>query len=283
MAIGATTGVGLAVWSATAHLWNDGWFLAGFAAGCALTLAGVYVLVAEFIGGIGPLKFPLPLTRREREAGSSTVRDEAKTSATALPKRPVSDEHRDMLKAIASNLLASVRVSQTAFYGGPQDALNAQSFQEHFPQMATAVAAWNHEMAGLKSVHREIQSWVESRLGMLAYDQPPFAGGWDQVITESAERGATDLPFHVPQIAPLWLQLGAWPVVADPPPNGRTREEIENELRAVLAEAVLRPECGRVRLMRAALSAAARPLVHDLELIQAKDVISGLGDCVLCR
>ena len=68
MAIGATAGVGLAVWSATSHLWSDYYFLAGFALACALTVLGLYVLIAEFFGGIGPFRFPLPPTRHEREA-----------------------------------------------------------------------------------------------------------------------------------------------------------------------------------------------------------------------
>ncbi len=73
VAIGAPLGVGLGVWGATSHLWSHDAFLAGFAAACALTALGVYVLTAEFIGGIGPIKFPLPLTRREREAGLPMV------------------------------------------------------------------------------------------------------------------------------------------------------------------------------------------------------------------
>jgi hypothetical protein len=48
-------------------LWGDDYFLAGFTVACVLAALGVYVLVAEFIGGIGPLKFPLPPTRHERE------------------------------------------------------------------------------------------------------------------------------------------------------------------------------------------------------------------------
>jgi hypothetical protein len=66
--IGATAGVGLAVWGATSHLWSDDLFVAGFVVACAMTALGLYVLIAEFIGGIGPLRFPLPPTRHEREA-----------------------------------------------------------------------------------------------------------------------------------------------------------------------------------------------------------------------
>jgi len=68
VAIGAPVGAGLALWGATSHLWGDDYFLAGFAASCGLTALGIYVLLAEFIGGIGPLRFPLPPTRHEREA-----------------------------------------------------------------------------------------------------------------------------------------------------------------------------------------------------------------------
>jgi len=65
-AIGATSGVALAIWGGSSHQWGDDYFLAGFATACTFTALGVYVLVAEFIGGIGPLRFPLPLTRHER-------------------------------------------------------------------------------------------------------------------------------------------------------------------------------------------------------------------------
>jgi len=59
--IGGTVGAGLAFWGATSHLWGDDYFLAGFVVACLLTALGVYVLVAEFIGGL-----PLPPTRYER-------------------------------------------------------------------------------------------------------------------------------------------------------------------------------------------------------------------------
>ena len=58
-AVGAGT---LATVGASAHLWADATFLAGFALACLLVALGVYALVGEFIGGL-----PLPPTRRERE------------------------------------------------------------------------------------------------------------------------------------------------------------------------------------------------------------------------
>jgi hypothetical protein len=67
-AIGAPCGVALAIWGASSHLWADDYFLAGVAFACLLTAIGVYVLIAEFIGGVGRVRFPLPPTRSEREA-----------------------------------------------------------------------------------------------------------------------------------------------------------------------------------------------------------------------
>lgn len=67
-AISAPVGTALAIWGAASHLWGDSYFLAGFAASCALTALGLYALIGEFFGGIGPLPFPLPPTRHERAA-----------------------------------------------------------------------------------------------------------------------------------------------------------------------------------------------------------------------
>jgi predicted amidohydrolase len=58
-------------------------------------------------------------------------------------------------------------------------------------------------------------------LRMLAYQQPPFAWGYAGLITERAAVDGAELPFHVPQIAPHWLQLGPYALVPDPPPNDR--------------------------------------------------------------
>ncbi len=69
--IGGGGGGTLAAIGASSHLWGDHLFLAGFAFACLLTALGVYVLVAEFIGGMGPLRFPLPATRQEREVTAS--------------------------------------------------------------------------------------------------------------------------------------------------------------------------------------------------------------------
>lgn len=64
--IGGVGGGTLATVGAGSHLWGDNAFLAGFAFACLVTAAGVYVLIAEFIGGL-----PLPPTRHEREARRS--------------------------------------------------------------------------------------------------------------------------------------------------------------------------------------------------------------------
>jgi hypothetical protein len=76
VAIGVPVGAGLAIWAATAHLWSDRFFLAGFIGACLLTALGIYVLLAEFFGGIGPIRFPLPPTRHERaQAAEASVND----------------------------------------------------------------------------------------------------------------------------------------------------------------------------------------------------------------
>ncbi|MFZ1154204.1 MAG: hypothetical protein WAN93_04795 [Solirubrobacteraceae bacterium] len=161
--------------------------------------------------------------------------------------------------------------------------MQAQAFQEHFPDVAGRVTEWNEQIAAFETERHELQEWVERRLRMLAYQQPPFAWGYAGLIAERAAVEDAELPFHVPQIAPLWLQLGPYPLVPDPPPNGHTREGIEDELRGVLSETRQQPQCARISQIRDSLAVASEPLISDLDLIQAKDVINGLGECVLCR
>ncbi|HEY3759170.1 MAG TPA: hypothetical protein VGL37_05375 [Solirubrobacteraceae bacterium] len=219
------------------------------------------------------------------EAKRAQARAEAASEAIAQEpqKQPVSNEHRDMLKGVAGYALPYVRASQAAFYGIKGDERNMRAFHEHFPALAKLVSTWNEQVAALEAERRELRAWVEERLQVLAYDQPPFAGGWARVISSVAELDGAELPFHLLQLQPLWLHLGSYPVIPDPPPNGRTREGIEDELRAVLSEAVEQPQRERIRQMVESLPGASDPLIKALELIQAKDVINGLGDCVLCR
>lgn len=337
VAIGATAGTALGVWGASSHLWGDGYFLAGFVAACALTMIGIYALVAEFIGGL-----PLPPTRHEREQRQHSRRPTIteppyRTEATVTHRRdkadggeggsgtadesgiayllkrsqetfvgavesaevagrllraqdaptpraqPVSDAHRDLLKEVAHKLRSYVDASQHAYYGAQGDERKAQAFEEHFPDVAGRVTAWNKQIAVLETERRELQEWVEGRLRALAYDQPPFAWGYVGLIADLAAVDGAELPFHVPQIQPLWLQLGPYPLVPDPPGNGRTREAVEDELRGVLSETRQQPQCERIRQIRGSLAEASEPLISDLDLIQAKDVINGLGDCLLCR
>jgi len=82
MGVGALAGISLGVWAAGSHLWSDVYFLAGFVAALVLTLLGFYVLIAEFIGGAGPVSFPLPPTRLERAQRRSRIRENAR-----YPKR----------------------------------------------------------------------------------------------------------------------------------------------------------------------------------------------------
>jgi hypothetical protein len=208
---------------------------------------------------------------------------DAPTAPESMPKDSVSPEHRDMLKSISGYLLSYLQASQTAFYGAKGDELKAQSFGEHFPEVAERVAAWNERIAALESQQGELRAWVEERIKALAYDRPPFAWGYAGLIAEHAVVEGAELPFHVLQLQPLWLHLGAYAVAPEPPPNGRTREGIEDELRGVLAEARRQPQCAQIRQIRDSLSETSEPLINELELIHAKDVINGLGDCVLCR
>ncbi len=104
IAIGGGGGCALATVGAASHLWGDAAFLAGFAFACLLTALGVYVLIAEFIGGIGRIKFPLPPTRHEREAkrrvglsSSSWKRDvmrQLQADASRAKSEPPEDQAR---------------------------------------------------------------------------------------------------------------------------------------------------------------------------------------------
>lgn len=198
-------------------------------------------------------------------------------------EEPVSPEHRDILRGIARTLRSYVNATQHAYYGAKGDERKAQSFAEHFPSVTKLVSEWNKQIAALEAERRELREWVEERLRALAYDQAPFSWGWAGVISGSAEADDAELPFHVTPLQPLWLELGSWPVIPDPPPGGRTRRGIEDELRAVLSEAVEQPQRERIRQIYSSLSEASETLIEGLDLIAEKDVINGLGDCLLCR
>src|ERR1700722_987018 len=58
-------------------------------------------------------------------------------------------------------------------------------------------------------------SVTERRLRILTYRPPPFAWGYAGLIAERAAVEDAELSFHVPQIAPLWLQLGPYPLVPE--------------------------------------------------------------------
>ena|ERR1700680_3624207 len=70
--VGALAGVSFGLWGAGEHLWGDDYFLAGFAASLLITMLGLYVLLAEFIGGIGPIRLPLP-PDPPREGGQASA------------------------------------------------------------------------------------------------------------------------------------------------------------------------------------------------------------------
>ena len=168
-------------------------------------------------------------TPQERELRD--LRQRVQTLSEHDDQRPVSDAHRDVLRGVARKLRSYVDASQHAYYGAQGDERKAQAFEEHFPDVAERVTAWNKQIAALEAECRELQERVEGRLRALAYDQPPFAWGYAGLITELAAVDGAELPFHVLQLEPFWLQLGPYPLAPDPPPNGRTREDIEDELR----------------------------------------------------
>ena len=184
-----------------------------------------------------------------------------------------------MLQGVARTLRSYVNATQHAYYGAKGDERKARSFAEHFPAVTRLVSEWNKQIVALEAERRELREWVEERLRALAYDQPPFAWGWAGVISGSAEADDAELPFHVTPLQPLWLELGPWPVIPDPPPNGRTRRDIEDEFRTVLSEAVEQPQREQIRQIHSSLSEASETLIEGLDLIAEKDVINGLGDC----
>jgi hypothetical protein len=336
---GGAAGV-LAAIGAGSHLWGDVPFLVGFAAACALTLLGVYVLVAEFIGGIGPVRFRLPLTRREREAQRRTSREKPlrvlpksqrrvpvdSTSNLSVPgtgmtrtrrekaikqykqtlqreadqrdqiKRElredesVSPEHRDMLRGVARHLLTGLRAHQTAYYGGPGDELKARSFQEHFSEIRGQVETWNARIDARERARDELRGWVASRLHAFHYDQPPYGGGLDLPIAAAALVDAPRLAFsevhgclqlgpHVIVVLPSMKEIDPnWGLIPDV-----DRTQIERELQEITVEAAGRPERQNARDAERSLPEVGEPLSSELRLIQEKDVIRGLGDCVLCQ
>jgi hypothetical protein len=80
--------------------------------------------------------------------------------------------------------------------------------------------------------------------------------------------------------------LASWPYVIvqlPPPPGFDHQDHIERELREVLDEAATQPQRQTIRRLRSSLDEASAPLESDLELLIAEDVLSGSGDCALCR
>ncbi len=418
VSVGALAGVSFGLWGAGEHLWGDDYFLAGFAASLLIAMLGLYVLLAEFIGGIGPVRLPLPLTRREREAKQAQIRQEPdsatglrsdKTASQRSPleawlegrieahdmivreravreereyqeqmgdwdtqnvnelggidsrtlktdrsialapelvksyrtnprspgrvdgieaphtadvwdayyerrlgwlketlqrlresgepapdtpsvaerasKEPISPEHRDMLKGVADCLLSYVRASQGAYYGRKGDERKAQSFQEHFPELAQQVAGWNARIESWERAKEDLRRWVAGRLHAFGYDRPPFGGGLDLPIAHQAQADVPQLVFS--EILGC-LHLGPYVVMAleeqgGMPPPAVDRGRVERELDEILVEGAGRPERQRAREIGGSLPSVRDRLLSVLELVQEKDVIKGLGGCELCR
>lgn len=113
VSIGAAIGAALGIWGASSHLWGDDYFLAGFALACLLMTIGVYVLIAEFFGGVGPLRFPLPPTRHERDEADRGVEaalasaDDDRARITREIAEPLSPPERRRIAGETESRLAS--------------------------------------------------------------------------------------------------------------------------------------------------------------------------------
>jgi hypothetical protein len=275
-------------------------FLVGLVFGARVdgaTLTGLLLIPLAALGCVAILAFAIALVRAPVALAGDAAAEAAASSECAVEQAlaeradgdddadagPVSDEHRDALREVAATLRGYVVASQHAFYGGPGDERRGQSFAEHFPAVAELISVWNKQIAALEAERRELRERVEARLRALAYDRPPFSWGWAGVISGSAEAEDAELPFHVTPLQPLWLELGSWQLIPDPPPGDRTRQGIEDELRAVLSEAAEQPQREQIRQIHSSLSEASETLIEGLDLIAEKDVINGLGDCLLCR
>lgn len=135
VAIGVPVGVGLAMWGATSHLWSDEFFLAGFIVACLLTALGVYVLIAEFFGGMGPIRFPLPPTRHERAETAEASADGSLTAWLGLRVEEL------------RGLLARLEVVLTPF-----DPHKAEAVQDHFFEIVRDVD---------RKLHTSAPEWVD--------------------------------------------------------------------------------------------------------------------------
>lgn len=90
--LGGGVGGALGAVGASSHLWSDDAFLAGFALSCLIGAVGVYVLVAAFFGGIGPIRLPLPPLVFEKggkdKKGQAVSRHAAPRAAGGEPGEP---------------------------------------------------------------------------------------------------------------------------------------------------------------------------------------------------
>jgi hypothetical protein len=270
---------------------DDGllWFRFLKTAAAALEITPLTLTVHGHRGKITSTSVDLQALAAE---GRDTIRHGSAepTFVAPRPKEPVSAEHRDMLQGVAGCLLSYVRASVTAFYGKKGDERKAQSFQEHFPDVPGQVDTWNARIDARERARDDLRGWVASRLHALKYDQPPFGGPLDSPIAAEA---LADVPRLVFREVHGCLQLGPYVIVVLPSmkdldPNwGEVpdvdRERVERELQEIAVEAAGRPERQRARDADKSLPEVGDPLAAELELIQAKDVINGLGDCELCQ
>jgi len=265
----------------------------GFGAGSAGLTQYVLIPVVTIVGvvvlylGAEVVRAPLLLARDARDDERAAV-EEAVRAERGRPeqgKDPVSAEHRDALQKVARTLHQGIAIEQHAYYGGARDAAIVGGFIEHFPEVETVVQHWNGAVAERSEAQDKLRGWVTSRLHALGYDRPPFGGGLDTPIAQAALREPPQLPWSEVHGC---LQLdGAVVLVLDAssgaqPPEGIDRGKVETDLNNLCAEAAAREEHQAVQQAAGVVTTLRKPLEEALQVIAAKDVIRGSGDCKLC-
>lgn len=144
--IGVSVGTGLGLYGASSHLWGDWVFLVGFAFASVLFALGIYVLVAEFIGRIGPLQLPLPQTRLERASAESA-------RPQRLDMRLDLDESLDQWLAERQSDIGKLRsqLAEMVAADGFQ-AARARSTEGHF---------WEINAEVDRKLHIDARGWVD--------------------------------------------------------------------------------------------------------------------------
>lgn len=295
MGVGALASISFGLWGAGSHLWADVYFLAGFAAALLLGLLGFYVLIAEFIGNVGPVTLWLPPTRHEREAKqhSSPLRvlapkgriplqsatpmhvDEVEAKAIALTLRDraaraqappiVPEAHRDELKALAAAYSKTIRYRRPA--RGKQHARLEQSFWTHFPDAGKLLEKWDVAVEKYEASAAAFRDWLN------AQDQALFVA--NNAVIRAVESGTSI--FWKIDSGYLWLDggIGIAPITDD-----TDAEALKQPYETLLTRARATPEAATLRATLAKLRAVEQDACAELERIAMLKVIR--GKCDLC-